>query len=46
MGPIRKLFRKMARFVVDKAMGNGLMQEETQASGASSVPPSMTMASR
>lgn len=42
MGPIRKLFRKMARFVVDKAMGNGLMQEETQASGASSVPPAMS----
>ena len=42
MGPIRKLFRKIARFVVDKAMGNGLMQEETQASGASSVPPAMS----
>ena len=42
MGPIRKLFRKIARFVVDKAMGNGLMQEETQASGASSEPPAMS----
>ena len=39
MGPIRKTFRKIARFVVDKAMGNGLMQEETQASGQAALPP-------
>ena len=39
MGPIRKLFRNIARFVVDKAMGNGLMQEETEASGEGSVSP-------
>ena len=42
MGPIRKLFRKIARFVVDKAMGNGLMQEETQASGGPAVSPQMS----
>ena len=39
MKKLKKQFGKLAQRIIDKAMGNGLMQEETSADGERYVTP-------
>ncbi len=46
MSKLEKYYKKTMRFIIDKAMGNGLMQEENTASGARYITPGMPSLAR